>query len=287
MLIRRLRSGLIAAGTVCLAGCASFEGQIAPLVSLEDVADNIQCELAATYKEYRKDYGWLAHWASSFTITMKRQDKAGLTPKFDYLEKDIFGIGVTGELFNYSTRSLTTKRTLPLNKLSNHTCNPVRSGLLTGSLGLRESIGEALRVRGRNDPALKEEPDDLGYTIEFAIKLGAGVSPSWILTRIPGVGFGAGGSSETTHTLNIAFTNNAEPDPPPPLKVCFVDPPSGWGACEVKPAPPTGPPQGMRAPQGKRVETVRRPRGGVSEGARIRLDSTLFRMQLQNLQLRR
>jgi hypothetical protein len=103
-----------AASTICLAGCANFEGSIAPHISLEQVVDNVQCELRDAYQYYQSQpaYRWLEHWAASFTLTMKREDKAGLTPKVDFLHEGVFGIGGTGEASTDSIRSLTTKRTL-------------------------------------------------------------------------------------------------------------------------------------------------------------------------------
>lgn len=284
---RTVANALLTAATVlCVSACASFEGRIAPHFSLEEVADNIQCELQEAYLEQKKHFPWLEQWAASFTLTLKRQDKVGLGPKFEYLEKDVFGLGATGEVSTDAIRSLTTKRTLALKNLEAHTCKRPSAGLLTGRLGLRESLHEALRVRGKGD-AIDETPEDLGYHIDFAIKAAAGVSPSWIFTRIPGVGFGVSGSSETTHTLDIAFADNT---PKGPQKVCVVNSPAGWTQCDAKPRPPAvvvPPEAGLKSDGTERFrKDRRRPRATVTPQAKQQLDGTLFRMQLQNLKIR-
>jgi hypothetical protein len=265
-----------AAGAVGLAGCASLEGPIAPHVSLEAIVDNVQCELRDAYLAYQPTYKWLDHWASSFTLTMKREDQSGLAPKFDYLNPDKFGLGATGELSSDTTRSLTTKRTLHLADLPNYDCKRRPPGIFTGPLGLAESLGEALHERGKDDVA-GEEPDDLGYRIDFALKAGAGVTPSWILTRIPNVGFGLTASRETTHTLDIAFSDAT---PAPVSKVCVVNLRPGPLDCSVPPAAKPAHRKSLKADRTARTPTAR---GRVSPEVRYRLDNTLQRLQLENL----
>src|SRR5882672_10595276 len=92
------RTKFVLFSVICLAGCANFQGSIAPHVSLENIVDNVQCELKAAYEHYQPKYKWLDHWAASFTLTMKREDTAGFTPKIDYLNMDKFGVGATGEV---------------------------------------------------------------------------------------------------------------------------------------------------------------------------------------------
>jgi hypothetical protein len=264
---------VFAASTICLAGCANFEGRIAPHVSLEDIVDNVQCELKEAYKLYQSQpaYSWLEHWAASFTLTMKREDKGGFTPKVNFLHEAVFGVEGTGEASTDSIRSLTTKRTLLLKKLPDHTCKRPPPGLLTSRLGLTESLGEALREWGPDD-AIGQEPDDLGYRIDFSVKLGAGATPSWILTRFPSVGFGLAGSRETTHTLDMAFADVSEK---PVQQVCVVN----FGARQCLRIPPPSPPK-----KGEKSDGRPSPRhGGVSPEVRQRLDNTLQRLQFENL----
>jgi len=272
------RSILFVFGAVSLAGCANFQGSIAPHVSLENIVDNVQCELKAAYEYYQPTYKWLDHWAASFTLTMKREDTAAFTPKIDYLNADKFGLGATGEASSDTIRSLTTKRTLHLEDLRKYKCKPPPPGILTERLGLFEALGEALHERGPDDVA-GEEPDDLGYRIDYALKFGAGVTPTWIFTRIPGVGAGFAGSRETTHTLDMAFTDET----PHASKVCVVNlRPGAPLDCTIPPAVVT-PPARHAVRQTDRSARTRTAPGRVSPEVRQRLDNTLQRLQLENL----
>src|SRR5947209_1388723 len=114
---RIIKPALGVLGAAGLASCANFQGSIAPHVSLEDIVDNVQCELQAAYRKYQPRYKGLDHWAASFTITMKREDRAGVSPKFDFLEADKFGLGATAEVSTDTIRSMTSKRTLVLEDL--------------------------------------------------------------------------------------------------------------------------------------------------------------------------
>jgi hypothetical protein len=275
---RHARLALMLISASCLMGCANFQGSIAPHVSLEDIVDNVQCELKEAYLAYQPKYPWLDHWAASFTLTMKREDKGGITPKLDYLEVDRFGLGITAEASSDTIRSMTTKRTLHLRDLPTYKCKQPRSGVFTGRLGLFESLNEALHERGVDDVA-GEEPDDLGYRIDFSVRLGAGVTPTWIFTRIPGVGAAFAGSSETTHTLDIAFSDATSHA----AKVCVVNlqPGAPYLDCTIAPSPPaTKRWAATRPDRSARTPTAR---GRVSTEVRQRLDSTLQRLQLENL----
>ena len=232
-------------------------------------------ELKEAYSRYQPIYPWLDHWAASFTLTMKRQDKAGIAPRFDFLDADKFGLGITGEVASETIRSLTTKRTLHLEDLPKFYCTRPAPGIFTGGLGLLESLREALHLRDVNDVA-GEEPDDLGYRIDFAVKLAAGANPTWIFTRVPGAGVGLAGSQETTHTLDIAFTDAT---PPRPSKVCVVNLRPGEPLdCTVPPAAKPG----KRARPDRAAGTRTAP-GRVTPEVRQRLDNTLQRLQLENL----
>jgi hypothetical protein len=273
------RSKLVLLGAIYLTGCANFQGSIAPHVSLENIVDNVQCELKQAYEYYQPSYKWLGHWAASFTLTMKREDTAGVSPKLDFLNPDKFGIGVTGEVSSDTIRSMTTKRTLHLEDLRSYKCRPPPAGILTGRLGLFEALGEALHERGPDDVA-GEEPDDLGYRIDYALKFGAGATPSWIFTRIPGVGAGFAGSRETTHTLDMAFTDET----PHASKVCVVNLRPGQPLdCTIPPAGVVKPPPSAAVQRIDRAAGTRTAPGRVSPEVRQRLDNTLQRLQLENL----
>jgi hypothetical protein len=259
-------------------GCTDFRGRIAPHFSMEQVVDNVECELQEALSKYKADYPWLHHWAASFTITLKREDRGSFGPKVDYLNPDVFGIGASGEFVIDGIKTLTTKRTLLLRDLPRYVCKKEAFGsIMTGRLGLIESLGDSLRERGSDD-VIGVEPDDLGYRIDFSIKAGGGISPSWILTRIPGAGFNMGASSETTHILDIAFSDAT---PKRPMLVEVTNFPRG----------------GVSAPASDYVPKVRQGRsgsppaityrGGVSLDTRQRLDSTLQRLQLETLLPRR
>ena len=210
-----------------------------------------------------------------------RADKAGASPKFDFLETDKFGLGATAEVSSDTIRSFTSKRALLLEDLKNYNCKPPRSGILAGRLGLYENLGVTLHSRGRDDVA-GEEPDDLGYRIDFSVKIAAGVTPTWIFTRIPGVGATFTGSLESTHTLDIAFTDAT----PRASKVCVVNlhPGSPYLDCSIPPPPPPG--AASLAPGRRKADrTAATPtaRGRVTPEVRQRLDNTLQRLQLENL----
>jgi hypothetical protein len=77
--LQKVRPKLVLLGAIYLTGCANFQGN-APHVSLENIVDNVQCELKQAYEYYQPSYMWLGHWAASFTLTMKREDTAGVSP---------------------------------------------------------------------------------------------------------------------------------------------------------------------------------------------------------------
>lgn len=255
--------------------CTDFSGRIAPYFSMEQVVDNVQCELQSAYMSYLPNYSWLQYWASSFAITLKREDKGGVTPKFDYLNPDVFGIGATGELAANGIRTLSTKRTLLLRDLPKYKCPQSSSSLvLTGSLGLYESMGEALTARSSDD-VIYVEPDDLGYRIDFLVRAGIGASPTWMLFRVPGIGASLGASRETTHILDIAF---ADARPRPPQEVEVVNFPQAGVTTKGQPT--------IQLQGRPRSQQVPAP-GRVPLDVRQRLDFTLQRLQLETLLPRR
>jgi hypothetical protein len=110
------------------------------------------------------------------------------------------------------------------------------------------------------------------------LKFGAGATPTWIFSRIPGVGAGFAGSRETTHTLDMAFTDET----PHASKVCVVNLRPGEPLdCTIPPpAKPKPPGVVQRADRTARTRTAP---GRVSPEVRQRLDNTLQRLQLENL----
>jgi hypothetical protein len=130
----------------------------------------------------------LEHWAVGFTVTLKREDKAGVTPKFDYLKTDVFGIGVTGEASIDGVRSLTTKRNDCTKEPRESQLPASQSRYIDRSLGLngsnrRSASGARGWRRGH-----RRRADDLGYHIDFSFKYAAGVTPSWIFVNVTGCG---------------------------------------------------------------------------------------------------
>jgi len=262
-------------GAFALGGCATFEGQIAPDLPTDLIVDRVECGLRDAYLTYRKDYPWLKDWAATFALTLKREDRVGLTPGLDYLTPingGKFTFSADAEISGRGLRTLTTKRTVLLRDLPGYNCTqpPSEGAPLLGDLGLSASLGDALRSRTADDVA-GERPDDLGYRIEFGTKLGASGGPTWIFRRLTGIGTGAEASRESTSSIDFAFVDAT---PKGPQRVFVTNFPA-------QPAQQEGPKvQGqVRPPQ--RTLQARPPQ--LTPDVRQQLDSVIQRLQIERL----
>lgn len=278
---------------LALGGCYSFDGRVDDEVQVSAIIDKIECELKDAYKKHVGAQPVLARWSASFTLDLQRDTAAGVGPKLGYsvptstgaFQLDA-GAGVSGK----KARTLNFTRTIKaLGALSTYECKDApRTGVFTGSLGIEEAFADFLGGADKGDKV--GPPEEVGYTIEFDVKYSAGVTPTFIFTRITGLGAEFSASVEKRNKLTFAFADNPPPDNSP-LRVFVTNWEQGRNVTAVDPARPAS--QRLRKTgsggAGQRGQPGSRERlysGQVSPETRQRLDSILMRMNLQSLRIR-
>ena len=186
-----------------LASCADFSGHVAESFSVADVSDNIECQLKAAYLDSVGTQPWLKEWAASYILTLDRQSAASVSPHINWSEP-VCGASGSAVLATSNSRNIHVKRTAALADLAKRDCSKGRSGAtFEGDLGLHELFDDTMATSG----AAAAEPDDFGSKLTFTISGSASASPSWVLTRVPALGFEARASRQATHSLDIAFAS--------------------------------------------------------------------------------
>lgn len=179
-------------------------------LSVEDVVNNVKCELVRGTREEE----WLRGWTAAVTLTLTvvhSGSGAGEVAFVVPVHHGIFSIGFNGGASEKATRQASINFELNLRDFDRRSPNCPAPGhksnrMLQGDLGILEWVKRvAVVVRA-------EQEKTIGYSMDFQLVLDAGLTPGFKIVPT-GAHERTGslklsGSRDNSHKLDIALTPN-------------------------------------------------------------------------------
>lgn len=224
--IRSVSIALLSA--VSLAGCS-----IPPLiddnfVSVGEVVEHVRCEL----RQAREEYPQLNDWVGAFGLNLivLANQSADLSADWVILMPGTNTLKLTPSLgaSNKVRREGNMKFDIVFRELPPGPCPSVeRPGLyrLYGDFGLKEWIGKILTQH-------RIPPKQFDYTLEFGLKVSAGIKPVISIVRLTDTNTLSADRTDT-HTLTVTFARRIDPPMPSAQVVCVANLPGATKCDQV------------------------------------------------------
>jgi hypothetical protein len=195
-------------------------------VSVGEVIERVQCELAEAVRPHLARHEWLNDMAAGYVLTLKVEDEGSVAPSadiIDLLAKGTFTLSLAGAATHTANRTASMDFSVNVDDLANYDCDsgrlhdfPVR--YFSDGTGLKDWLDRIVAGIDRDDKDRVQQPEKFGHTLEFGIKLTAGVTPSWVFVHAkPKVAVAA--SRKDNHSLAVGFVKRVRPSAPKPIDV--------------------------------------------------------------------
>ncbi|MEZ2407321.1 hypothetical protein AB6806_10935 [Bosea sp. RCC_152_1] len=214
-------------------------------ISAARVVDRVQCELHDVVKNRASKYPWLKKWVAGFTLTLRVDETASITPSVASLVGlaggpggDLFGAGASGSFSGTTKRLAQMTFRVALKDAADYRCPRSPTSGLEGQLGIGEWLDRSLGSMDDHD--LSKKPKTIGYTIEFAVVKGGKASADITLLPVKspgsfGFGLAVAGQRSDTHTLDVAFADGSAAPPQEVIVVKLPGPPPEKGIESLRP----------------------------------------------------
>jgi hypothetical protein len=194
------------------------------------VQERIKCEIGQAFHAIQGRDGFpdLSRWAAGLTLTLQVDSTGNVAHSASLLGPfgSVTPLDISVGLAHNSKRTALLKIYTSFVEASRHPCPEPGLSPLQGSLGLTEWIvrvfesQRAVELRAEElrppedklKPAVFESKEKaIGYSLDFALSLGAGITPTFVLSNASAKA-GISGESKSTNSIDLALVELSEPD---------------------------------------------------------------------------